>query len=57
MWNKFVIENIYLNWMQDRIKTIVSHPVNKGGEGRVFRYKDFIAFETAFPIAAEIVDC
>lgn len=43
--------------MQERIKTIVSHPVNKGGEGRVFRYKDFIAFETAFPIAAEIVGC
>lgn len=43
--------------MQERIRTIVSHPVNEGGEGRVFMYKDFIAFETAFPIAAEIVSC
>jgi len=43
--------------MQERIKTIVSHPVSKWGEGRMFRYKDFIAFETAFLTAAEIVNC
>lgn len=38
--------------MRERIKTIVSHRMNKGGEGRLFRYKDFIAFETA-----EVVNC